>query len=79
MLFFPIDYPDNTFHINAMYVNSTAVQTEVFRTLGRARVTDVLVTARLNNSHLLHSRLHWRPEMISELKVREHNVILNST
>lgn len=61
--------PSNEFHVKAMYVNSTAVQAEIFRVSSGVRETDVLATARLNTSHLLHSRLHWRPEMFDNLEV----------
>lgn len=67
---FVADNPDNEFHINAKYVNSTAVQAEMYHVTNRARITDALVTARLNNTHLFHSRLHWRPEIMQDLQVR---------
>lgn len=28
-----------------------------------------MVTLRLNTSHLLHSRIHWRPTALADLKV----------
>ena len=63
------DNADSEFHVNAKYVNSTAVSAEVFHVVNRQRITDVLTTVRLNNSHLLHSRLHWRPAMVNDFKV----------
>ena len=61
--------PNNEFHINAKYDNSSAVSAEVFHVVNRQRITDALVAMRLNNSHLLHNRIHWRPSMINDLKV----------
>jgi len=65
-----LENPSSEFHISAKYVNSSAVATEIYHVVNRQRVTDVMLTARLNNSHLLHSRVHWRPELIDDLKVR---------
>ena len=61
--------PNNEFHINAKYDNSSAVSAEVFHVVNRQRITDALVSMRLNNSHLLHNRIHWRPSMVNDLKV----------
>ena len=36
---------------------------------GNVKVTDVLVAMSLNNSQLLYSRLHWRPELMADLRV----------
>ncbi|KAL4235950.1 hypothetical protein ACF0H5_004338 [Mactra antiquata] len=65
---YDLDQPKNEFSFSARYVNSSAVAFEVFHTESGARITDILTTARLNTSHLLHSRIHWRPEMIQDLK-----------
>lgn len=60
--------PSNELHISAGYVNSSAMKAEVFRMVNGFKVTDALLTLRLNTSRLLHSRLHWRPEMFSDIQ-----------
>jgi len=65
---YDLDNPTSEFHLTAEYVNSTAVAAEIFHVVNRLRITDALVTSRLNNSRLLHSRLHWRPSALRELK-----------
>ena len=64
-----LDNPFNEFHINAKYVNSSAVAAEVYHVANRVKVTDALVALRLNTSHLLHSRLHWSPTALADIKV----------
>ncbi|XP_052775371.1 uncharacterized protein LOC128213563 isoform X2 [Mya arenaria] len=68
MMNYKLDQPNNEFHIRANYVNSSAVQAEMWHETQGSRVQDALVTVRLNNSHLIHSRIHWRPEMIQNLE-----------
>ena len=70
MAIFCLDSPNSELHVSAGYVNSSAVAAEVFRVTNGIRETDALVALRLNNSRLLHSRLHWRPNMIQDLKVK---------
>lgn len=64
-----VENPSSEFHISAKYVNSSAVNTEIYHVVNRQRVTDILMAVRLNNSHLLHGRLHWRPEMMDDIRV----------
>lgn len=61
--------PGNEFHVNGKYINSSAVSAEVYHVVSRQRITDALMTVRLNNSYLLHSRIHWRPELVNDVKV----------
>ena len=63
------DNPFNEFHVNAKYVNSSAVAAEVFHVVNRVKVSDAMVAVRLNNSNLLHSRLYWRPTALVDLRV----------
>ncbi|XP_045158693.2 uncharacterized protein LOC123524511 [Mercenaria mercenaria] len=65
---YDLDNPRREFHLSAKYVNSSAIAAEMYHIVNRDRVTDVLITARLNSSHLLHSRLHWRPETVKDLE-----------
>ena len=65
-----LDNPFNEFHINAKYDNSSAVAAEVYHVTNRVKVTDALMALRLNTSHLLHSRIHWRPTALADLKVQ---------
>jgi hypothetical protein len=64
-----VDNPRNELHISARYVNSSAIAAEVYHITNSARLSDIVFTVRLNNSHLLHSRLHWRPEILKDLQV----------
>jgi hypothetical protein len=65
---YDLDNPDSEFHFDAKYVNSSALSAEMYHVVNRQRVTDVLTTVHLNNSHLLHSRIHWRPNMMHDLQ-----------
>lgn len=60
--------PSSELRISAKYVNSSAVAAEIFHIVSGQKISDALITTRLNNSHLLHSRLHWRPSALQELK-----------
>ena len=73
------DNPFNEFHASAKYVNSSAVAAEVFHVVNRVKVSDATVALRLNNSNLLHSRLHWRPTALLDLKVHRCLLILCCT
>ena len=63
------DNPVNVLHFVAKYVNASAVLAEVYREENSRRITDSLFAMRLNTSRILHTRIHWRPTMISDLKV----------
>lgn len=63
------DNPSSAFHLDAKFVNSSAVSAEMYHVTRRQRTTDALLALRLNTSTLLHSRIHWRPELINDLKV----------
>jgi len=65
---YDLDNPNSAFHIDAKFVNSSAVSAEMYHVTRRLRTTDALLALRLNTSTLLHSRIHWRPEMINDLK-----------
>ncbi|XP_069105771.1 uncharacterized protein [Argopecten irradians] len=65
---YDIDNSAKMLHAEAKYVNSTAIRAEVFREENSQRITDTLFAMRLNSSRLLHSRLHWRPTIVQDLK-----------
>ena len=64
-----LENPSSEFHVSAKYVNSSAIAAEVFHVVNRQRVSDALLAVRLNSSSLLHSRIHWRQEIINDIKV----------
>ncbi|XP_067677415.1 uncharacterized protein [Haliotis asinina] len=63
------DHPGKILHVNARYVNSSATTAEVYHLENSHRIFDSLVALRLNTSHLLHTRISWRPQMIADLQV----------
>ncbi|XP_069109750.1 uncharacterized protein, partial [Argopecten irradians] len=65
---YDIDTPGKMFHAEAKYVNSSAIRAEVYREENTQRITDSLFAMRLNTSRMLHSRLHWRPTIVQDLK-----------
>ncbi|XP_056021701.1 uncharacterized protein LOC130054813 [Ostrea edulis] len=66
---YDIDNPANVLHFIAKYVNDSAILAEVYRDENSRRITDNLLAMRLNTSRILHTRIHWRPTMIQDLKV----------
>ncbi|XP_052255844.1 uncharacterized protein LOC127861416 isoform X2 [Dreissena polymorpha] len=65
---YDLENPTSELHVSAKYVNSSAVAAEVYHVVNRQKITDGLVALRLNTSHLLHSRIQWRPEVLVDLK-----------
>ncbi|KAK3581896.1 hypothetical protein CHS0354_024209 [Potamilus streckersoni] len=66
---YDIDNPRDSFHVSAGYINSSAVAAEIYHvTSSVGRMTDGMVSLRLNTSTLLHSRIHWRPSMLRDLQ-----------
>ncbi|XP_071088621.1 uncharacterized protein [Haliotis cracherodii] len=65
---YDLDNPGKTLHMNARYVNSSAMQAEVYHQENSRRVSDSLVALRLNTSRLLHTRLSWRPQTIADVQ-----------
>ena len=61
--------PNNVLHMNARYVNDSAILAEMYREENSRKIVDSLLALRLNTSRLLHSRLHWRPTMLQDIKV----------
>ncbi|XP_046557707.1 uncharacterized protein LOC124266910 isoform X2 [Haliotis rubra] len=65
---FDLDNPGDMLHVNARYINSSAMQTEVYHQENSHRISDSLVALRLNKSRLLHTRISWRPQMIADVQ-----------
>ncbi|XP_071116773.1 uncharacterized protein [Haliotis cracherodii] len=65
---YDLDNPGKTLNMNARYVNSSAMQAEVYHQENSRRVSDSLVALRLNTSRLLHTRISWRPQMIADVQ-----------
>merc|ERR1719295_1718517 len=61
--------PDRAVIMKAYYVNDTAFEASVYRALENQVITDALMALRLNTSTLLHSRLHWRPAALTDIKM----------
>lgn len=49
-------------------VTDQLLQAELYSLDNGQRVSETLLTVRLNTSHVLHTRLNWRPSMLTDLK-----------
>ncbi|XP_046569575.1 uncharacterized protein LOC124277891 [Haliotis rubra] len=65
---YDLDNPGKTLNMNARYVNSSAMQAEVYHQDNSRRLSDSLLALRLNTSRLLHTRISWRPQMIADVQ-----------
>ncbi|KAL3871450.1 hypothetical protein ACJMK2_039447 [Sinanodonta woodiana] len=66
---YDIDNPRDALHTSARYINSSAVAAEMYHvTSSSGRITDGMVSLRLNTATLLHSRVHWRPSIFRDLR-----------
>ncbi|XP_067677413.1 uncharacterized protein [Haliotis asinina] len=65
---FDIDNPGRLLYLDARYINSSAMQAEVYRQENSRRISDSLLALRLNTSRLLHTRISWRDQMISDVQ-----------
>ena len=54
----------------AHMVDDSMLQVEMYRMENGQTVSETLMTVRLNSSHVLHTRLNWRPRMLTDLQVR---------
>ena len=68
-IFFFYFTKDKVLRANARYLNDRSVVVEIYRETNNQKVTDVLVSASLNTSKILHTRIHWRPALIQDVKV----------
>ncbi|OWF42298.1 uncharacterized protein LOC110461288 [Mizuhopecten yessoensis] len=65
---YDIDNQGKVLHAEAKYVNNSAIRAEIYREENTQRITDSLFAMRLNTSRMLHTRLHWRPTLVQDLK-----------
>ncbi|XP_050402855.1 uncharacterized protein LOC126819071 [Patella vulgata] len=73
---FQTNYDNNdlskSFHLEGKYVNSSAIRTEAYTMINGQRTVENVMSARLNTSRILHSRITWRPAIVEELKMFSH-------
>ncbi|CAG2211619.1 unnamed protein product [Mytilus edulis] len=60
--------PDKTLHLNAKFSDEKGIYAELFRDVNQKKTVDSLLNLRLKSSKILHTRVHWRPSIISDLK-----------
>ncbi|XP_070564132.1 uncharacterized protein [Ptychodera flava] len=60
--------PEDYMRLTAQFLNRTAVEVRAHRNILGEMITDALIYARLNTSEILHTRIHWRPQMPREVK-----------
>ncbi|XP_021356772.1 uncharacterized protein LOC110452518 [Mizuhopecten yessoensis] len=61
------EHPNNVLHLKTQYPNNLDFTVEVYRTGDSPRQSDSLINLHLKSSRLLHTKLQWRPEMVSDL------------
>ena len=71
VLHLPSENPGNMLQLTGKMVNGKAVQLEALRHHNNKRVSEGLVSFKLNNTHLLHSHVHWMPSSYRQAKVRQ--------
>ncbi|XP_063427202.1 apolipophorins-like [Mytilus trossulus] len=65
---YDIKNPDKTLHLNAKFSDEKGISAELFRDVNQKKTVDSLLNLRLKSSKILHTRVHWRPSIISDLK-----------
>ena len=63
------DNPDYQIVLKAGYVNASAFRAELYRQQEARKISDALLAVRLNTSTLLHTRLAWRPNTLTDMQV----------
>ena len=61
--------PRNTVNLFAHMMDDSMLQLEMYRMENEKTISETLMTVRLNSSHVLHTRLNWRPRMLTDLQV----------
>lgn len=59
--------PNSIMHLSVRYPSSMDIEAEMYRTGDFNQVTDTMLTVNLKSTRLLHTRIHWRPQMFEEL------------
>ncbi|XP_064626174.1 apolipophorins-like [Lineus longissimus] len=62
------DNMDNVFKMYGKYLSNKEVVFETFRQHNARHISEIYLSARLNSTRVLHSRIHWRPAMWSDIK-----------
>ncbi|CAG2211151.1 unnamed protein product [Mytilus edulis] len=65
---YDIKNPDKTLHVTAKFSDEKGISAELFRNVNQKKTVDSLLNLRLKTSKILHTRVHWRPSIISDLK-----------
>ncbi|CAC5383680.1 unnamed protein product [Mytilus coruscus] len=65
---YDIKNPENTLHVNAKFSDEKGISAELYRNVNQKKTVDSLLNLRLKTSKILHTRVHWRPSIISDLK-----------
>ncbi len=71
--------PDNVLHLFGKFSSPTAMTFEAYRQHESRRITDGQVSIDMKGKKILHSRLHWRPNMIRDMQVKSTNIIYGSS
>lgn len=61
--------PQNVLHVNAKFADESGLTAEVFRNMGSQRISDTLINLRLKTSRILHTSVHWNPDLLKTVKV----------
>ncbi|XP_041360319.1 uncharacterized protein LOC121376501 [Gigantopelta aegis] len=62
------DKPQDKVRLSAKYINDSAIQAEMHREQDSQVFSESLIAIRLNSSHILHTKVTWRPMAIVELQ-----------
>ncbi|VDI44373.1 Hypothetical predicted protein [Mytilus galloprovincialis] len=65
---YDIDNPQNILHVNAKMSDESGITAEVFRDVDSKRVSDTLINLKLKTSKILHTRVHWNPDLLKTVK-----------
>ena len=61
--------PQNVLHVNAKFADESGLTAEIFRNMGSQRISDTLINLRLKTSRILHTSVHWNPDLLKTVKV----------
>ncbi|KAJ8305570.1 hypothetical protein KUTeg_016115 [Tegillarca granosa] len=64
---YDIENPNSIMHLSVRYPSPMDIEAEMYRTGDFDQVTDSMLTVNLKSTRLLHTRIHWRPQMFQEL------------
>ncbi|XP_069127420.1 uncharacterized protein [Argopecten irradians] len=61
------EHPINVLHMKTQYPDNMDFTVEMYRTGDFPRLSESLIKLHLKSSRLLHTKIQWRPEMMSDL------------